>query len=416
MQMEAIHCLSQNEQSAGDLDCYEQRFSVQFDFPVHFTRNLFHRDNDLLASVIDRRDEHRQHRVKVFIDAGVAAARKNLAEKIDVYFKARSRRLKMEGTPVIVPDGEQAKNSWDPARDVMACIADSRLCRQSYVLAIGGGSMLDMVGLAAALVHRGVRLIRVPTTVLAQNDAGVGVKNGVNHRGMKNFAGTFAPPFAVMIDYDFLSTLPFEHWIGGVAEAFKVAMIKDSEFFEYLRRNVEALRNRDAAAIEQTVKRCAILHMEHIRTGGDPFEFGSARPLDFGHWSAHRLEMLSENRLGHGRAVSIGIALDTVYAQQIGLLSEKAREAVLDALEGCGLPIWSRLLALRSSTGRLKILKGLDEFQEHLGGRLTITLPNGIGNKVEVHEMDEKIIENAVDCLKQRSAPPDTAANRSEVP
>lgn len=412
MRMEAICYQPQNEHATDEADRYEQRFSVQFNFPVCFTRDLFCRDNALLASVIDRLDEQRRHRVKVFIDAGVAAAQNDLIEKIGAYFTARGSRIKLEGAPEIVPGGEAAKNSWDPARDVMTRIADSRLCRQSFVLGIGGGSVLDMVGLAAALVHRGVRLIRIPTTVLAQNDAGVGVKNGVNHRGMKNFAGTFAPPFAVLIDYDFLRTLPFEHWIGGVAEAFKVAIIKDVDFFEELRRNAGAISKRDEAAIEKAVKRCAILHLEHIRSGGDPFEFGSARPLDFGHWSAHRLEMLSKNRLGHGMAVSIGIALDTVYAQKIGLLSEKARDAVLDALEGCGLPTWSPLLSMRSPAGRLRVLRGLDEFQEHLGGRLTITLPDGIGRKVEIHEMDEKIIEGAVSFLKQRSGVP----NRSTAP
>jgi len=399
--------------SMKDVDCYEQRFSVQFDFPVYFTRDLFHPENPLLASVIDRRDERRRHRVKVFIDAGVRTATKNILEKIEAYFRIHTDRLELTGAPEIVPGGEQAKNSWDPAREAMTRIADSRLCRQSFVLAVGGGSVLDMVGLSASLMHRGVRLIRIPTTVLAQNDAGVGVKNGVNHRGMKNFAGTFAPPFAVLVDYAFLQTLPFEHWIGGVAEAFKVAMIKDADFFEYLCGRAAALKQRDPAVIEPVVKRCALLHLNHIRTSGDPFEFGSARPLDFGHWSAHRLEMLSENRLGHGRAVSIGIALDTVYARQIGLLSEQTRDIVLDALDGCGLSTWSPLLEARFSTGRLKVLTGLDEFQEHLGGRLTITLPDGIGNRVEIHKMDETIIEAAVSFLKQRSAASAGAGKRS---
>jgi 3-dehydroquinate synthase len=259
-----------------------------------------------------------------------------------------------------------------------------------------------VVGFAASTVHRGLRLIRIPSTVLAQDDAGVGVKNGVNEHGMKNFAGTFAPPFAVMIDYLLLRTLQTKYWLGGVAEAFKVAIIKDAGFFDYLCLHAAKLRGRDETVIEETGKRCAILHLKHIGTNGDPFEFGTARPLDFGHWSAHRLEALSGYKIGHGQAVSIGIAMDSFYASQIGLLSDKQFTAIIDGLEETGLPIWSDLLEQRRHDGRLEILQGLDDFQEHLGGRLTVTLPNGIGRKIEVHDMDSTIVERAISYLKQR--------------
>ncbi|MFC1814658.1 3-dehydroquinate synthase [Thermodesulfobacteriota bacterium] len=385
------------------VDYYQQRFSVPFEYPVYFTKNLFDLRNDLLASVVDRHDEHRRHRVQVFIDSGVVVAIPDLVESVQDYIKIRHELLKLEGAVEIVPGGEQAKNSWDLTKQVMAKIADRHLCRQSFVLAIGGGSVLDMVGLSASLVHRGLRLIRVPTTVLAQNDAGVGVKNGVNNRGVKNFAGTFAPPFAVLIDYRFLRTLSHKYWLGGIAEAFKVAIIIDRDFFDYLSRNATKLKERDEAAIEETVKRCAILHLEHIRTNCDPFEFGSARPLDFGHWSAHRLETLSGYDMGHGQAVSIGIALDSFYAYKVGLLSLEERDAIIDALEESGLPIWSDLLELKTSGDRLEILQGLDEFQEHLGGQLTVTLPHHIGRKIEIHEMDASIIKKAVAYLKKRS-------------
>jgi len=285
----------------------------------------------------------------------------------------------------------------------MTKMAESHLCRQSFVLAIGGGSVLDAVGLAASLVHRGLRLIRIPTTVLAQDDAGVGVKNGINEHGMKNFAGTFAPPFAILIDYQFLQTLPAKHWFGGIAEAFKVAIIKDREFFDYLRSHATDLRKRDNAAIESTVRRCAILHLDHIGANGDPFEFGTARPLDFGHWSAHRLESMSGYEIGHGQAVSIGIAIDSFYASQIGLITSKECDVILNGLKKTGLPIWSDLLELTRPDGKLEILQGLDDFQEHLGGQLNVTMPNGIGRKIEIHEMDRAIVEQAIVYLKDHS-------------
>lgn len=245
-------------------------------------------------------------------------------------------------------------------------------------------------------------MIRVPTTVLAQNDAGVGVKNGIDHRGMKNFAGTFAPPFAVLVDSRFLETLPEKYWTGGIAEAFKVAIIKDAGFFDFLCRNSGKLNKKDETAINTLVKRCAVLHLDHIRNNGDPFEFGSARPLDFGHWSAHKLEVLSGYEIGHGQAVSIGIAMDSYYAAEIGLITKSERDTIVDALDKTGLPVWSDFLEKRTAEGGLEILEGLREFQEHLGGELNITLPDGIGQKVEIHEMDQDIIKAAICYLKQR--------------
>lgn len=385
-------------------DCYEQCFTVSYDYPVYFTKNLFNPHNDLLASVIDRLNENRRHRLIVFLDSGVFEAALGFTEEVQRYFAMRSDSIKMEGPVEIIPGGEIIKKGWDLVKPIMTKIAGAHLCRQSFVVAIGGGSVLDAVGFAAATVHRGLRLIRIPSTVLAQDDAGVGVKNGVNEHGMKNFAGTFAPPFAVMIDYDLLRTLQTKYWLGGVAEAFKVAIIKDSNFFDYLCNHAAKLRQKDASVIEETVKHCAILHLKHIGTNGDPFEFGTARPLDFGHWSAHRLEAISGYKIGHGQAVAIGIAMDSFYASQIGLLSHKDCNAIIDALLETGLPIWNDYLEQRRSDGKLEILQGLDDFQEHLGGRLTVTLPNGIGRKVEIHDMDSAIVERAIIYLKQKSA------------
>lgn len=382
---------------------YRQGFSVAFDYPVFFTRDLLHPGNNLLMNAMDRLEEHRRHRIKIFVDDGVVQTTPGIVEKIETYFQSRQDRVEPVGTIEIVPGGERQKDGWDLAKRIMEDIAASHLCRQSYVIAMGGGSVLDIVGFAASLVHRGTRLIRIPTTVLAQNDAGVGVKNGIDDRGMKNFAGTFAPPFAVLNDYQFLRTLSDKYWFGGIAEAFKVAIIKDQQFFDDLCRLSTKLRDRDEAAMETVVKRCAISHLEHIRNNGDPFEFGAARPLDFGHWSAHKLELLSGYDIGHGQAVSIGIALDAFYASQVGLIALHERDAIIDALVKTGLPIWSDFLEMKATSGRLEILQGLDDFQEHLGGELHITLPNGIGQKVEVHKMDTDIIAKAIAYLKQRS-------------
>ncbi len=389
---------------------YRQQIRVPFEYPVYFTRRAIHPRNALLADVIDRLGEGRRHRALVYVDQGVADAHPLLLRQIAEYFHLRPERLELAAPPAVVPGGEQAKNSWDTVRDILWTAGNAHLDRQSFILAIGGGSMLDMVGFAASTLHRGVRLVRLPSTTLAQNDAGVGVKNGMNEHGQKNFIGTFAPPFAVINDASLLTTLRDVDWRAGVAEAMKVALIADASLFDFLRSRAEDLRNRDLPAMEECVRRCAILHLDHIREHGDPFEFGSARPLDFGHWAGHRIEALSGYRTGHGQAVSVGIALDSYYAFRQGLLSRCELDEIVDTLRRCGLPVWSPCLRTELGDGTPAVLEGLQQFREHLGGRLTITLPRGIGRKVEVHEMNHQHILDGIDWLEPRA----TATDRQD--
>jgi 3-dehydroquinate synthase len=388
------------------LTSYIQSFSVPFEYPVYFTQHLFAADNPVLARVADRLKEARRHRFLVFLDAGVAAAHGGLIPCIEQYFDARSTDMTLAAPPEVVPGGERVKNGWEHVHRVVGMINRCRLDRQSYVVAVGGGAVLDMVGFASAIVHRGLRLLRVPTTTLAQNDAGIGVKNGINDQGQKNYVGTFAPPFAVLNDAAFLATLSFEQWIGGIAEAFKVAIIKDAQFFNYLVESAGALKSRDAGAMAEAVRQCAVLHLDHIRDNGDPFEFGSARPLDFGHWAAHKLESMSGYTIGHGQAVSIGIALDAYIAVRQGWMPEDDFLRILGGLTACGLPVWDDRLRQQGPDGSLEILDGLAQFREHLGGDLTITLPLGIGRKTEVNAVAPEDVAAAIGVLQKAAGRP----------
>ena len=383
-------------------DVYHQRFTAEFDYPVHFARDVFAPGNPLLARVFDRLDEGRRHRVAVYLDAGLAAAQRDLAGRIKEYFHARRNTLELAAGPTVVPGGEGAKNGFDPLREIIWTAGNVHLDRQSYILAIGGGAMLDMVGFGASLVHRGLRLVRMPSTVLAQNDAGVGVKNGMDEHGQKNFIGTFAPPFAVIDDFDLLSTLADRDWLGGSAEAFMVAIVKDGAFFDWLCRQAGDLAARDAAAIETLIRRCATLHLDHIRTGGDPFEPGSARPLDFGHWVGHQIETMSDYWVGHGQGVAVGIAVDSYYAMRKGLIGQADLERILTGLTDARLGVYSEYLHRRDADGELEVIAGLERFREHLGGRLNITLPDGIGARVEVHRIDGDLVAEAIDALRDR--------------
>jgi 3-dehydroquinate synthase len=381
-------------------ETFAQTFSIRYDYPVHFTRDLFDQRNACLRQVMMPGQLARPQRVAVFIDEGVTLAWPQLANRIEDYGAAHAAAMELVGDIVVIPGGEAVKNQHDCVEAILKDLSARHIDRQSYALAIGGGAVLDAVGFAAAIFHRGVRHIRCPTTVLAQSDSGVGVKNAINAFGLKNLLGTFAPPFAVINDQAFLDVLPVRDKRAGTAEAVKVALIRDAAFFDWIERESAVLAAFEPNALRTLVRRCARLHMRQIACGGDPFESGSARPLDFGHWSAHKLETLTRHALRHGEAVAIGIALDSRYSVLAGLLGEGEDLRIVRLLQALGFTLWNDALDLRDASGRRRIIAGIADFQEHLGGELTVTLLSAIGCGVEVHAMDEELIERAIEWLK----------------
>ncbi|HEX8165884.1 MAG TPA: 3-dehydroquinate synthase [Beijerinckiaceae bacterium] len=376
-----------------------QRFAVAYELPVVFTRDVFDPANPTLADALRRREPEKRHRLALFVDTGVIAAMPNLERMIRRYAAAHAGSLAIEGAIVAVPSGEEAKTDPQLVERLLGELANRAIDRHSYAVAIGGGAVLDAVGYAAAIFHRGVRHVRLPTTVLAQADSGVGVKNAVNAFGVKNLVGTFAPPFAIVNDGTFVDHLPAREKRSGLSEAVKVALIRDRAFFEWIEANADALAGFHPNTLDRLIERSARLHMRQIAQGGDPFETGSARPLDYGHWSAHRLESLTGHKVSHGEAVAIGVALDTRYAVLAGLLPAGEDERVRRLLEKLGFTLWCDALALRDAEGQLAVLRGLKEFQEHLGGELTVTLIDAVGHGVEVNRMDHRLIEEAIGWL-----------------
>ncbi|MHA8051398.1 3-dehydroquinate synthase [Aquirufa sp. ROCK-SH2] len=373
----------------------KQSFQVPFQYEVFFTIGLFQNNNPLFKDFISNfgRADFRK-RILFVVDKGVADAHDGLTAEIVSYFKTYPI-ADLVPEILVLPGGEICKNDPRYYEEVVRAIDEHRIDRHSFVACIGGGAFLDMSGYAAAISHRGVKFIRIPSTVLSQNDSGVGVKNGVNYLGKKNFLGTFAPAVAVFNDSNLLKTLDERDWRSGIAEAIKVALIKDLDFFEWLENHAQDMCEHEEEVMTEQIYRCADLHMKHI-SSGDPFELGSARPLDFGHWAAHKLEYLSNFQIRHGEAVAIGIALDTVYSQKKGLLSENECHRVLDLIKKLGFEISHPALA---ENDKINLFKGLQEFQEHLGGELTITILEKLGKGKEVHEMDFQLIKDSVDYL-----------------
>ena len=381
-------------------------FSVPFRFPVYFTRAAWEPGNPLVADVIRRQEPDRRHRVLVVLDDHVARTQVGLSSAIRRYCEAHKNSLELVSSPMLVPGGEVCKNDLAHPFKLLELFNDVGLDRQSCVIVVGGGAVLDMVSFAAAIAHRGIRILRLPTTVLAQADSGIAVKNSVNLFGKKNFIGTFVPPFGVINDVAALTTLPLRDKIAGVSEAVKVALLKDPGFFGDLEVNSARLASGDVDVLSFVVRRSAELHLAHICGNGDPFELGSARPLDFGHWAAHKLESMTAHRVRHGEAVAIGMALDLTYAVAKGILDRQTCARVLRLLATIGLPLWDNALLERTPDGELAVIRGLREFREHLGGQLHITMIRGIGRSFEVTEMDEVLVSNAIATLAQGSVQP----------
>ncbi len=375
---------------------HDDHLELTDDFPVAFRHRLvFEHDSldpgsDVLGEVFEHDAEPTPGLVAV-VDSGLADADPGLSDRIAAAF-SRPGMPELRET-MIVPGGEAAKNDPEVVDRILSAVDRCRIDRRSYVAAFGGGAVLDAVGFATATAHRGVRLVRFASTVLAQLDAAIGVKNGVNRFGKKNFVGSFDVPVAVICDERMLLSLADRDWRSGFSEAVKIACLKDPAFLDLIDREADAIRERDLDAARPVIRRCADLHLRHITQGGDPFERAEARPLDFGHWSAHRLESMTDYQVSHGEAVSIGIALDTMYSHLAGRIDRDVAVRVVDVLRRLGLPVHHPALADD------RILDGLEEFREHLGGRLTVTLLDGIGRPVDVHEMDRDLLGEAASRL-----------------
>lgn len=373
-----------------------QTFQVEYKYKVFFTESLFQEDNLTLFNFLNSFGEKNyKKKILFFIDEEVFNCHAYLRTEISNYF-SKNNCVDLIPELIILPGGESVKNDAGQTEKIIETINKYGIDRHSFVVAIGGGAVLDIVGYAASIAHRGVKHIRIPTTVLSQNDSGVGVKNGINYKGKKNFLGTFSPPVAVFNDYKFLETLDVREWRSGMAEAIKVALIKDAMFFEWLEMNSKLLIQRDKKAMEYLIYKCAELHLQHI-AGNDPFENGSSRPLDFGHWLAHKLECVTDFEIRHGEAVAIGIAIDSVYSHKTDMLPKKEMDRIISLLSNLGFDIFHPALVEKNNE---TILNALNEFREHLGGKLTIMLLEGIGKEKEVNEINAELVRESIETLR----------------
>lgn len=397
----------ENNAAEGDV-----RFSVPYVHRLRFTSDVLDADQQVLVDLLEPAGQG-PARVQFWLDQGLAQTRPDLPKRLKAIADSRPTRLARAGNVQFVPGGETIKNDIHILERMLKVFHAAALDRHSYVVVAGGGAVLDAVGFAASIAHRGLRLVRLPTTTLAQADSGVGVKTSVNLFGKKNWIGSFGVPWGIVNDADLLSTLPARDFKCGFAEAVKVSLLKDPAMFTQLCRQAGRIARRDLETSLRFIRRSAILHQDHIARGGDPFEAREARPLDFGHWSAHRLEAMTDFALRHGEAVAIGLAIDTVYSSLVHGFPREQAQRVLGCLADLGFELHHSALANVKD-----LLDGLEEFRQHLGGRLTVTMLRGVGDPIDVHEVDAgrmlEAIERVVRFGERRAAASISARDSSQ--
>lgn len=376
----------------------KQSFQIQFNYDIVFTNDVFNIKNKTLLNILNKKNKSIK-KIIIFIDKNIYLKNNDIKDKIIAFFKQNKKYLNLVCDPISITGGEKAKNHYSIVKCIYKLIDHYKICRQSYIISIGGGTIQDLIGFTASTAHRGINLLRMPTTTLSQDDSGVGVKNGINF-GKKNFIGCFTPPYAVINDLDLLDSLNDENFTEGFSEAIKVALIKKKSLFFFIENNIENILNRNQKTINHIIFESAKIHADHISKKGDPFETKSSRPLDFGHWAAHKIESLSKYKISHGKSVATGIALDCTYSYLLKIIKKSEWKSIIKLFIALNLPIFLNELLLKTKDKYI-IFDGLDEFREHLGGNLTITLLKGIGKKIETHHINKNIYLNSIKLLKK---------------
>jgi 3-dehydroquinate synthase len=306
-------------------------------------------------------------------------------------------RLGFDAPSMAVPAGEPSKRMPTLER-VLEFLAASDLDRSSCVIALGGGVVGDLAGMAASLFMRGIPVVQVPTTLLAQVDASVGGKTAVDLAAGKNLAGTFHQPAAVLADPETLATLPEEEYRSGLGEVVKAALIEGEAALAWLEGNSRPLVRRDPGALEEAVERC-VRTKAHIVVG-DPRERGARKILNLGHTFAHAIERAAGyGRVPHGIAVAVGLSLALRASRAAGLLDDAVLSARVAALLAA-LELPGDLRALRSASGaRLapeELVAGMRHDKKGAAGRPRLVLPRAAG-RIEVDvEVDPDLLAEIV--------------------
>jgi 3-dehydroquinate synthetase len=313
-------------------------------------------------------------------------------ERLRAYVRAHGAACEV----IALDPGEGAKRIDQVLAVVAACDSAGVLRRQTPILVFGGGVALDVAGLAASLYRRGVPWVRVPTTLVAMIDAGVGVKTGVNHLGRKSLIGSYHPPAAVLVDPGFMATLDRVEISAGLAEAIKIALVRDAGLFELIAGSVAAIAGPGRSPVDrELVSRSIAAMLDEL--SDNLWEERLERLADFGHTFSPGIEMAALPRLSHGAAVALDIALSCALASGRGLLADRDGERIRRVLRGAGLPVCDEVISVEL------LVAALEAAARHRDGLQRVPLLTGIGSAVFVNDVSEGELETALALLRKEA-------------
>ena len=353
------------------------------DCPVVLTEDVFGDGNVALADALRSVTGSENPRIMLVADMNVVQHTEGLGTKIGRYVK--SNGIELVGNPVVLPGGEKIKcDNLHCAMRVTNAAIDAKIGVGDCILALGGGTVMDVAGWAAAQTRGGIKVVRVPTTVAAMIEAGFAEFAALDSACVKDALKIACRPAAVIIDTRFASTVLDGVWRAGFSEAVRIATIADASLMNRLAEISQEYSRRSDDAMVETVKGAVAARR---KCGGS----------DFGLWSALRLEAMSGYKLPHGYAIAIGVAVDTAYAQLRGFMSEQDRAVVMRALEDCGAmdgAMHSRHLVAQTDA----VMRGLDAWRLSTGSE-KLVVPNGLGGSI-AEEIDRDTMKQALNMIK----------------
>lgn len=343
----------------------------------HVTRRIFDMEDTTLATLLDGRPTF------AVVDRTVGGYH---SPALAAYAE---QHIHLVGQMLV--DATEADKSWPLVERICDSALGRGLGRDGVIMAIGGGITLDVAGMAASIFRRGVRYVRVPTTLVGLIDVGVGIKQGVNFASRKNLLGSFYPPFGCVNDPSFLSTLPRRHLACGIAEMIKIALICDRRLFELLESNIvdfmDSHFQAPAQAADECILRAQLAMMQQLQP--NLFEHDLQRWVDFGHTFSPTLELVSGHQLAHGEAVALDIVLATAIAVQRRICDISVLERIFHLYRAAELPAQSDFFSSAVLSTSLR------EARLHRGGNLNLVVPTTVGGGAFLQDIDACDIDAA---------------------
>ena len=351
---------------------------------VKLTDNVFGEENTDLAEVLRKVSQSNEPRVVLVSDMNVVNQTEGLGMKIGTYFNAHG--IKLCGKPVILAGGERIKlDTFTSAMRAMNGILDAKLGKNDIVLALGGGTVLDVAGYAAAQVRGGTKLVRMPTTVASMIDGAYAQTASIDSVKVKDAFRLPSVADAILVDRKFATTILDGVWRAGFSEAARLAAACDAKLMDFLLEEAENIRRKDEDTMFEVIGRCFKLRQKKD-------------PQNFGEWSALRLESMSGYKLPHGYAIAIGVMIDATYSMLKGFLREEEWRKIADFLNKCGAmdgAVHSRHLVNQVDT----VMFGLDAWELAYGDE-GIYIPNGLGKLVQDKKPDRETMRKAINMIK----------------